>query len=298
MKLQLASDLHLERYPNYQLPKAEQAEVLVLAGDIGSYQAGSLLPDAEFGLRRFSPHHAPQPWKHVVFVPGNHEFDALDRLQTGARLRELCAQLEIQYLDQDSLILDGVRFVGTTLWSDFQALAMLETREAARADALQKALRAANFYLRKNTTLEQGRPMLAPDIQVLGQQAQAWLRSELARPHAGPTVVVSHFAPTLHSADPRYGHAPGTAGFCNGLDDLLPYAQLWLHGHLHCAQAHVIGGRLGTREWRCEIRANARGYASKNEQAQFDEHCVIEVPMSTCPPLTARASASSCVSQP
>jgi hypothetical protein len=45
-------------------------------------------------------------------------------------------------------------------------------------------------------------------------------------------VVITHFAPSLLSADPRYGLAPGTAGFCNALDDLLPQADLWLHGHL------------------------------------------------------------------
>jgi hypothetical protein len=74
-------------------------------------------------------------------------------------------------------------------------------------------------------------------------------------------VVVTHFAPTLHSADPRYGLTPGTAGFCNALDDLLPMADLWLHGHLHCATDLQVG--------RCRIVANPLGYARKDEQLNF-----------------------------
>ena len=76
MKLQLLSDLHLEVHPNWVPTPAPGAELLVLAGDIGSYQAGSQLVDADFGLARFSPRLGwPTP---VVFVPGNHEYDGLD----------------------------------------------------------------------------------------------------------------------------------------------------------------------------------------------------------------------------
>ena len=73
MKIQLLSDLHLESHPHFVPQPAPDADVLVLAGDIGSYQAGSALlkqGDADFGLRRFSPLHGwPVP---VLFVPGNH----------------------------------------------------------------------------------------------------------------------------------------------------------------------------------------------------------------------------------
>ncbi len=55
MKIQLLSDLHLEVHPHYQATPAADAEVLVLAGDIGSYQEGSLLQGEYFGLERFPP---------------------------------------------------------------------------------------------------------------------------------------------------------------------------------------------------------------------------------------------------
>ena len=284
LRIQLASDLHLERYPGFTPQPAPEADVLVLAGDIGSYQAGSLLPTADFGLTRFSPLQPGSPWKRVLFVPGNHEYDGLEHGETGERLRALCAELGITWLDREAVVVDGVRFLGTTLWTDFEALAAGERTETKRQQALHKAFRAANFYLRKNTTLRGGQPLLAEDLRELAQGCQAWLTQALQRPHDGPTVVVSHFAPTLHSADPRYGLIPGTAGFCNGLDALLPSVDLWLHGHLHSPTDHTVRGTTADgRAWACRIVANPRGYASKGEQETFIERRVIELGLTPGP---------------
>ena len=118
-------------------------------------------------------------------------------------------------------------------------------------------------------TQRQGQLFDAAAMREVALECQDWLRHALAKTYAGRTVVVTHFAPTLHSADPRYGLNPGTAGFCNALDDLLPHAQLWLHGHLHCQQDL----RVGT----CRIVANPLGYASKGEQAHFNPWLCVEV---------------------
>ena len=286
MRIQIAFDLHLERYPDYTPQAAPDADVLVLAGDIGSYQPGSLLATDDFALTRFSPLQPGSPWRRVLFVPGNHEYDGLELSQARPRLQALCAELGITWLDGEVVCIDGVRFVGSTLWSDFEALAATERTETKRQQALQKAYRAANFYLRKNTTRQGGEPMLAEALREEGQACQRWLRQALSQPHEGPTVVVTHFAPTLHSADPRYGLVPGTAGFCNALDDLLPHADVWVHGHLHCPVDHTVRGRIAAdaatgrpaRDWACRIAANPRGYFSKGEQASFIERCVLDVP--------------------
>lgn len=283
LRIQVASDLHLERYPDFTPQAAPDADVLVLAGDIGSYQPGSLLPSADFALTRFSPKAPGAPWRRVLFVPGNHEYDGLELGLTRERLRALCADLGITWLDREVVVIDGVRFLGTTLWSDFEALAATERTETKRQQALTKAYRAANFYLRKNTTRQGEQPMLAEDLREEGLACQQWLREALTQPHDGATVVVTHFAPTLHSADPRYGLVPGTAGFCNGLDELLPNADLWIHGHLHCPVDHTVRGRTGPdaatgRDWACRIVANPRGYFSKGEQAGFIERRVVTVP--------------------
>jgi predicted phosphodiesterase len=285
MQIQLLSDLHLESHPDFQPQPAPGADVLVLAGDIGSYQAGSSLGergDTDFGLARFSPLQGwPTP---VLFVPGNHEYDGLDFDAAHARLQATCARLGITWLERDTVVLQAppgtwaqaVRFVGTTLWSDFDALGpgAATPSRAAPADALtqqlrarEKAFRAANFYLRKTSGTRDGAPFLAESVRTQALACQQWLRAALAVPFDGPTVVVTHFAPSLRSADPRYGLTPGTAGFCNALDDLLPMAQLWLHGHLHAPSDYRHHG--------CRVVANPLGYARKGEQAAFQPCCCI-----------------------
>ncbi len=170
-----------------------------------------------------------------------------------------------------------MRFVGTTLWSDFDALGPANTATETGSSALlaqqlkarDKAFRAANYYLKKAATTRQGLPMLAEQVRDQALLCQDWLTQALRQPFAGRTVVVTHFAPSLLSADPRYGLTPGSAGFCNALDALLPQAQLWLHGHLHAPCNYVKNG--------CRVIANPLGYARKNEQNAFQAAHVIEL---------------------
>jgi len=281
MKIQLLSDLHLEAHPHWIAKPAPDADLLVLAGDIGSYQPGSLLTDTDFGLGRFSPLQGwPTP---VLFVPGNHEYDTLDFDSAHGRLRETCLRLGITWLEREVVTLEDlwpgtrvadspIRFVGTTLWSDFDALAprqgdgdeslteMLRSRD--------KAYRAANYYLRKTGTTRRGEFMLAEQVREQSLDCQQWLEEVLHEPFTGTTVVITHFAPSLQSADPRYGLTPGTAGFCNRLDELLPLAHLWLHGHLHAPSDYVKSG--------CRVVANPLGYSRKKEQAFFIPELTID----------------------
>ena len=281
MNIQLLSDLHLESNPHFSARPLPGADVLVLAGDIGSYQGGSLLASRgieDFGLARFSPLPLAQGGANwpapVIFLPGNHEYDGLDFDAADARLREACRRLGLIWLERESVVIRNVRFIGTTLWTDFDALTSEQARHGCvtlgeQLKAREKAFRAANFYLKKNHSLRQGQPMLAEAVREESLKSQAWLRGALAVPFAGPTVAVTHFAPSLLSADPRYGITPGTAGFCNSLDELLPLARLWLHGHLHCANDYVKNG--------CRVVANPLGYARKGEQAAFRESLLITV---------------------
>ncbi len=286
MNIQLLSDLHLETHPDFMPSPAPSADVLVLAGDVGSYQAGSALTtagDGDFGLARFSPLHGwPTP---VLFVPGNHEYDGLDFDEAHTRLRDTCTRLGITWLEREVLHLGGVRFVGTTLWSDFDALGPLagqplpekipvhfshpNSQYTRQLKARDKAFRAANYYLRKTGTTRHGEPWLAEGLREQALLCQDWLRQTLNERFDGPTVVITHFAPSLRSADPRYGQVPGTAGFCNALDDLLPHAHLWLHGHLHCPSDYTMHG--------CRVVANPLGYARKNEQLAFQAQQVLAI---------------------
>jgi hypothetical protein len=216
----------------------------------------------------------------VLFVPGNHEYDAQDFDAAHERLRRTCDRLGITWLERETVELQGVRFVGTTLWSDFDALADHEgsTDLGRRLKLRDKAFRAANFYLRKTGGTRHAEPFLAEAMRDHALVCQQWLAQALAVPFEGPTVAVTHFAPSLRSADPRYGLVPGTAGFCNALDSLLPHAQLWLHGHLHAPSDYTVQGFHGDgTPWQCRVVANPLGYARKGEQAAFKAQCCIPV---------------------
>lgn len=258
MKLQLLSDLHLETEVFDPQP-APGAELLVLAGDIDTGWAA---------LERFRGWPVP-----VLVVAGNHEFDGREIGVAWPALRAHCAALGLRLLECECVVLSGadgrrIRFAGTVRWCDFDVFGA-----AGRA----RALRAGEYFQRVMRSTLDGSVFDAAAVRTEGLRCRAWLAQTLEEPAAGrwdATVAITHFAPSLRSADPRYGRQPGTASFCNADDDLLPLADLWLHGHLHCRHDYAVErpGRAPTR-----VVCQARGLAAKGEDQGFDPLRVISV---------------------
>jgi hypothetical protein len=110
-----------------------------------------------------------------------------------------------------------------------------------------------------------GQPVDTTTLRDMGLACRQWLQAALAEPQDSTvvrTVVITHFAPSLQSADPRFGLQPSTASFCNADDDLLPSADLWLHGHLHHRCDYLVE-RPGADPTR--VLCNARGLVRKRE---------------------------------
>lgn len=265
MKLQLLSDLHLESEAYEPLP-APGADLLVLAGDIDSTWAG---------LSRFAGWPVP-----VIFVAGNHEFDGREITRAWPALRERCDTLGITLLEQQSWVLalpggPRVRFVGTTRWSDFDLLGPAQR---------ERAQRAAGYYVKVMRATRHGAPFDAATVRAEALACRAWLEGELgvgAAPPNSPsapgwdrTVVITHYAPSLRSADVRYGSQPGTASFCNADDDLLPAADLWIHGHVHCRHDYTVAHARGTTR----VVSNARGHSRKGEADGYDGLFTVNLP--------------------
>jgi hypothetical protein len=258
MKLQLLSDLHLET-ETFDPEPAPGAEWLVLAGDIDATWSG---------YERFAGWPVP-----VLVVAGNHEYDGRDFDAASAGLRELCARLGFTFLERDTQLLTAangqrVRVLGTTRWSDFDLFG---------ADQRPRAARAAEYFMRLMATTRAGRPFDAAAVREESLLCRQWLEQELQRPPQGAwdkTLVITHFGPSLKSADPRYGRQPGTASFCNADDDLIPRADLWLHGHLHCRHDYRIdrAGRAPAR-----VVCQARGLAHKGEDQGFDGRRLLQL---------------------
>jgi len=257
MRLQLLSDLHLET-EDYEPVPAPGAELLILAGDIDSDWVA---------LERFVGW--PQP---VLFVAGNHEFDGRDLDVAWPALRERCAELGITLVEQQSLVVADdrgrrIRFLGTVRWCDFDLFG-----PARRA----KAMRAGSYFANLMRSTRGERLLDAEGIREEGLACRAWLAAELARPADGwdRTVVVTHFAPSLRSADPRYGGQNGTASFCNADDDLIPLADLWIHGHLHCRHDYAVKRPDGSST---RVVCNARGHARRGEAEGHVPRLLLEV---------------------
>ena len=258
MKIQLLSDLHLESEAFEPAPQPG-AELLVLAGDI----------DATWqGYERFAGWPVP-----VLAVAGNHEFDGRELRDAWPALREHCARWGITLLECDSRVLVSgsgrrVRFLGAVRWCDFDAFGAAQRPRAMRAGA---------YFQRVMCATQGGLPFDAQAVRREALAGRAWLANALAEPAQGrwdATVVVTHFAPSLASADPRYGNQAGTASFCNADDELLAAADLWLHGHLHCRHDYAVHQANGRQ---CRVVSQARGLAAKGEVQGYDAAKLIAV---------------------
>jgi hypothetical protein len=257
MRLQLLSDLHLESEAFEPRP-APGAELLVLAGDIdASWRA----------LQRFAGWPVP-----VLFVAGNHEFDNRELDTAWPELRRRCGACGLTLLERETVVLNDalgrrIRFVGTVRWCDFELFGP-ERRE--------RALRAGAYFQKVMAATRGGLSFDAPAVREEGLACRAWLQQALAQPPQGrwdATVVVTHFAPSLRSADPRYGMQSGTASFCNADDALMPGVDLWLHGHLHCRHDYVVQHADGRST---RVVSQARGLEAKGESAGFEPFKLIE----------------------
>ncbi len=227
---------------------AANADAVILAGDIARPEASAAWA-AGFG-------------KPVLYVPGNHEFYGGSLAGTVSELRRLCAGSPVHVLDNDELLLGGVRFLGSTLWSDFRLLG----DGAGRAQAMREASRLIRDFAR----IEAFTP---EDSATLFARNAAWLERKLAEPHAGPTVVVTHHAPSRRSIHPRFAGSLLNACFVSDAEHLLEGSrcQLWVHGHTHDSFDYRVNG---TR-----VVCNPRGYAKNgvNENALFNPGLVVDV---------------------
>jgi predicted phosphodiesterase len=250
LKLHLVSDLHLSQ-AGMTLPPTD-ADLIVLAGDIARPREAVAWAS---GLG-----------KPVLYVPGNHEFYGGSLEGRLAELRALTQGTPVRLLHDDALVVDGVRILGTPLWTEF-TLPTLPQREAA--------VHAATSFMRDfaRIRLREGEDALlrADDCAALFRRHSRWLRERLAQPHDGPTVVVSHHAPSMRSIHPRFEGSPVNLCFVSDAEYLLQGVHLWIHGHTHDSFDYRVGA---TR-----VVCNPRGYVREGvqENASFDPRLVLEV---------------------
>ena len=253
MKISLLSDLHLSVHP--MTPPQTGADVVVLAGDI--WRPAEAIEWA----RQFT---VP-----TLFVAGNHEFYGRDLDGAVAELQLAAAGSNVHVLHKQSITLDGVRFLGCTLWTDFRFFSDAEQRQLG----LQQAVELVRDFSRIRAAPDSPELFTPAHSQRLFDDSVAWLEQQFAQPHDGPTVVISHHAPSPRSVHPRFAGSALNACFVSDLEQRILQWQpaLWLHGHLHDS----FGYRIGATRVAC----NPRGYArdGKQENQLFDPDLLITI---------------------
>ncbi|MCU1349620.1 MAG: SerThr protein phosphatase family protein [Acidobacteria bacterium] len=272
MRIHPTSDWHIDIRHNDWSPPPVDADVVVHLGDLRA--PGTLAIPA---LRRAYP-----DIEHLLYVLGNHDFYSDHRhpdLKTTweeqrARAPEIAARHDVTLLDDQAITIDGVRFVGATLWTDF----MMRPPFATFPDA-QRTARAMNDYRLIKTGRGRSGDMLATRDTINAHKAsRAFIERILAMPFDGDTVVCTHHAPSRRSLSRPDSLSDLDWCYASNLESLMtgPDAPaLWLHGHVHRSSDYAIGG---TR-----VMANPRGYPeffAKNaprENPHFDPQLIVEV---------------------
>jgi predicted phosphodiesterase len=250
VRLHVLSDLHLEH--GSPAPGRVEADVVVLAGDIATGTGG-----VEWA-RAWA---ADRP---LVYVSGNHELYGQALPELLEELRRAAAGSSVHVLEHEQRMIGGVRFLGCTLWSDFDY-----DGPARRALSMRVCERVVNDY-KLITFGPQGRALTARDTRNLHLASRRWLTARLADHHDGPTVVVTHHAPLIGTR-PQSPELRALAGaFASDLTELIDARQvaLWIFGHTHQATDVVIAG--------ARVLSNPYGYPHQRV-AGFDPGLVIEL---------------------
>lgn len=240
MKIRLLSDIHQEFYEDKTLYKSQGEDVLVLAGDISVGVAR-----VWYALRNFY-----EEQQNIIYVPGNHEYYGTSIAEFDYRIKSLARNTNISFLNPGAVKLDGVTFIGATLWTDF------------RADAIAKAIVPRNI-----NDFSRIRGFDGNLCSILHDNHYKYIREAYSQ-YQGKKVIVTHFLPATECIAPEWrGEDLLNYYFANDHGRLIGDMQdtTWLFGHTHSLVDVTLGD---TR-----LIANPYGY---NQNHNYKE-MIIEI---------------------
>lgn len=250
MKIHIVSDLHIERRVEY-LPITD-ANVTVFAGDIGVGVKGV----------DFAGEHAFATKKPIIYVCGNHEFYHHEmkgiRKNITAWSSNVLNTNQFHFLDNSECVIDGVRFLGCTLWTDFELFGA-----ERRDECLEYCKNRLNDFYH---ILLGEKIFTAIDSLNLHQISVQWLEQKINEPFEGKTVVITHHAPSNKSVISYFEKELTSACYASNLEHLMGRERvaLWVHGHMHTSIDYVVNG---TR-----VICNPRGYPHWGDEQQNNEY--------------------------
>jgi predicted phosphodiesterase len=260
LRLWIQADLHIELTRGWDLPAAGNQpdyDVLVIAGDLVSRMERGVA----WILERVTDH-------PVVYIAGNHEFYGCDIDRTVEKARALAAGTNVHILQNDTVVIGNVTFIGATFWTDFNLFGDVGHAMLAAAEFMNdyRKIRVGRYVyrLRPSHTLQRHK------------QSRQFIADELRKPKTGPRVVVTHMAPHPSAISPAFAEDITSAAYASDCSDLMAMpVDVWIHGHTHGTYDRVIAGtRLVT---------NQKGYGPwlpkepTWDNPDFDPNFVIEI---------------------
>lgn len=226
MIIQPFSDLHVD-FKDYKLdyPVSEHADVVVYAGDIGE----NIEKNFEWMAKQLNG-------KKAVYILGNHEFYRGKYYKKIAQAEEVAEMYpNIYFIEKSAVTIEGIHFVGGTLWTDFN--------KANQLDMIN-----AQFYMNdfKAITYDHRNQYYKfKPLDALGEHRMTLKTIEtfLKRKDTHRTVVVTHHAPSAQSVDNKFKSDMLNSAYYSDLDKIILEYQpnYWIHGHMHDAKHYKIG---------------------------------------------------------
>ena len=203
MKIQLLSDLHREMAPTFSVPDTD-ADVIILAGDIDVRIKG-----IEWAIFEATRLHKP-----VLYIAGNHEYYGHEYFSLQEKMRAIAESCSlVHFLECGEVTINGVRFLGTTLWTDYASTRLSERTQN---------MRLMSSSIRDHQVISiTDKPFMPTDALMLHQASRAWLENKLDAPYQGKTVVITHHGPSIKCAQRDFGNSQMASGFISNLDYLV-----------------------------------------------------------------------------
>jgi len=260
MKIFLASDIHTEHATEAVDPNSysecldfdypEAADVIVLAGDIGEGVLG-----LEWAANKFID-------KPIIYVAGNHEYYNND-LSVINDMRLKAKELGIFFLENDEVIINDVRFLGCTLWTDFNRYDSGAIEEAWQVMNNYRFIKCVDWWA---SAINRDKALALMDLDnqfgfdpdlfsptvayLFHRKSLEWLSNRINKNHDGKTVVITHHCPTMqYTCDFSYGS--NLEKFIANRSDKI---DCWMHGHIHQSVDYKVAG--------VRVICNPRGYPS------------------------------------
>lgn len=232
--MQYVSDLHPEFNGFPEIPKIK--DTLIIAGD--SSYGGS-----EFSLFESFINKCSRKWKHVVYVPGNHDYysECYTVNDIDCIFKSMFSKYSnTHYLNNSIAIINDKVFAGSCLWCN-----PVEIRGFADFKRIPSMTKKEMSKLHENS------------VSFLKKTFNEYTN----------VVCITHFPPIQCTWDKKIYSYKESSYFGNNMEDIIISSSIkyWIYGHTHWSASKQIGN--------CKLYSNQFGYP--NESTEFNPESYI-----------------------